>query len=490
LSLSTPIIRPRPPRFHCGLGLGALLFVFALGLRAQEPIVAGSMPEDYLPGLRAIVESSQKQSPTMILNAIAIAQAEANLLSSDASLYPHIYASGNYGVSKESVGVGGEAGAPGSSATSTSTAASYSVGAGMPIFQWGAVWNQTRISKLQVLIARRAYAEAYRTLVVSVRDGYLTLVLKKLGLRNVQTNLTLIQKQYALAQAQLKSGMIANGAIVGPRLAAEDTQLAYDRAVDDYTHSKHILAQLAGLKDIDDADVAADVPAPSYSAATADALLGTFLRDGAKSTYQATSLEMSIKQQQLSYRIAEVAQLPKFSANAGYGLTNSTSISLAAPSPGAAAVPAAIAQEAVSSLSYGVSASWDIFDGFAANAAIRSARQTKRYYERQLQTYLETSEEQAQEYRHQLDYSYRALKLAETRHDLAQAALDQTTADNEYGAAPQSAVDNANYSLYVSEYARASARVDFLSRWSTYVSLLGVDPALRAVPVKYVRAFR
>ena len=442
-----------------------------------------------MPGLKGILESAQKQSPTMILNAIQVAEQEANLVSADSALYPHIGAGGSYGVSSESVGVGGENGASGSSATSTSRAVSYSVNAGMPIFQWGAVWNQTRIAKLQLLIQHRSYAEAYRSLVLSLRDGYLALVMKKIGLRNAKANLTLMQNEYALALDQLKSGMISNGAIIGPKLIAEDTQLSYDRSLDEYAHSKRVLAQLAGLKDIAEADVAADVPTPTYSPATADALLGGFLRDGAKSTYQAASLEMTIKQQQLTYRIAQVTQLPKFSISAGYGLTNSTSISLAAPSPGAAAVPAAIAQEAVSSLNYGVSASWDIFDGFAANAAIRSARQQKRYYQRQLQTYLETSEEQAQDYRRQLDFSYRTLKLAETRRELAQSAVDQANADHQYGAMPQSAVDNANYALYVSEYGRASARIDFFSRWSAYVSLLGVDPALTALPAKYVRAF-
>ena len=50
-----------------------------------------------MPGLKGILESAQKQSPTMILNAIQVAEQEANLVSADSVLYPHIGAGGSYG---------------------------------------------------------------------------------------------------------------------------------------------------------------------------------------------------------------------------------------------------------------------------------------------------------------------------------------------------------------------------------------------------------
>ncbi len=79
-------------------------------------------------------------------------------------------------------------GASGSKSTGNSTSESYGVSAGMPIFQWGAVWNQTRITKLSLLISRKSYAEAYRTFVVGLRDSYLALVAEKIGLRNADLN--------------------------------------------------------------------------------------------------------------------------------------------------------------------------------------------------------------------------------------------------------------------------------------------------------------
>jgi hypothetical protein len=48
-------------------------------------------------------------------------------------------------------------------------------------------------------------------------------------------------------------------------------------------------------------------------------------------------------------------------------------------------------------------------------------------------------------------------------------------------------VDAQTNGFYGSSLALASARFDFLSHWSAFVSLAGADPALEALPVQYVR---
>jgi outer membrane protein TolC len=355
------------------------------------------------------------------------------------------------------------------------------------LFNWGSVWKATRITKVGLLIEQKSIAEAYRTFVVQLRDMYLGLIMKKINLRNAHYNLKLVDDQLAVQEANLKGGMIAPGGIIAPRLSAEDAHLAVDRLDEDYAHSKRMLMQLAGMTSLEEDSIPVDLPKVTYASAVADDVLAAILRDNAKSTPQAQTYEMYIRQQQLQYEIAKVRQLPKFSAGAGYGLSNSTSISLSAAQPGQTATASAIAQEAVTSESFNVSASWDIFDGFASRAAIRSARQSKRLYERQFQTYLETTLETVQDYRRQVDFSARSLHLAETRYDLAKAAVEQTTESFRLGTVAQSDVDAQTNGFYGSSLALASARFDFLSHWSAFVSLAGADPALEALPVQYVR---
>ena len=55
---------------------------------------------------------------------------------------------------------------------------------------------------------------------------------------------------------------------------------------------------------------------------------------------------------------------------------------------------------------------------------------------------------------------------------------------------PKSVVDGAKASVYFAEQARLTARADFLSHWSSFMSLVDADPALGQLPIQYVRATR
>ena len=248
----------------------------------------------------------------MIMQQLQIAQAEASLLNSDSALYPQVSAGGTYGLASETVGEAGQFGAAGSHSTGNSTSESYSVSAGMPVFRWGAVWNGIRIQRLALLISRKSYADAYRTFLLQLRDSYMGLVSKKIGLRNADLNQKTAEDALAVAEGNYKNGMIPSGALSIPRLAVEDAHLARDRLAEDYSHSKRVLAQLAGVADIADDSIPDELPRVTYASATADAVLAAFLRDGAKSTFQAQNLQMAICRR-LRWTSGSARQLPQFS---------------------------------------------------------------------------------------------------------------------------------------------------------------------------------
>jgi outer membrane protein TolC len=483
------ILRAYSPRISGSVALLTGLLSLAVALHAQPPVsedaspTRGTMPEDYLPGLRAILESGLKVSPTMMMQRIQIAQDEANLLGADASLYPQISANATYGITDEKVGEAGTAGS-----TSTSKGLTYNVGLSQTLFQWGATWNQTRVSKLGLLIQEKNTAETYRTFVLTLRDLYIGLIMQKISLRNAQYYLQLVKTQLDLTEDGIKSGRIAPTALGGPDLAYGDAKLAFDRQQAVYGHSKRVLAQLSGLPEIDEDTVPMQLPKVAYAPTVAESLLASFMNTGGRYTYAAESLELEIRQQQLNYKIAEVRNLPKLYGSAGLSLTNQTSISLTPEPAGQAPIPAAIAQVKTTSESYGISGSMDIFDGFATTAAMRQARDQKRYFEEQLQSSLDTTLEQAQDYRRQAEFSARAVEQAQTRYNYSANSAQQTAENYRLGTVPRSAVDSSTYDLYNNELTLDSARGDFLSRWSYFVSLVGADPALSELPVQYVRA--
>jgi outer membrane protein TolC len=208
----------------------------------------------------------------------------------------------------------------------------------------------------------------------------------------------------------------------------------------------------------------------------AEAVLHHFIAEGIQSTFQYESYEMSIKSDDLSYRIARTRLLPKFSAYGGYSLSNNSTAS-----------PGYVTQTALSSISYGVTGNWTIFDGFATKGAKLSALASKRTVEQQRNAYIDKTIDSAGNMRNALDFAYRARGLAETRAALIKAAVDKTEGDVKLGLASRASLENVTAAYQVAQLAQANARSDFFANWSNFVSLTQVDPALANLPSRYVR---
>ena len=452
-------------------------FLLALGLlapvRADPTPAAGTMPEDYFPGLRPILDAALKESPSMIASALLIEQADAARQGSGvAPMLPSLGGGAQYGDDIESI-------SGNSAATSRTKGLQYNIGLGQPLFQWGALKNQLEITKAVELIQKKTYADAYRSLATTLRRQYLGVIIDKIGLRNARYALKLSQDALAVAQEKLKGGTIAQGDIITPRMDAEGKQLRADRMEQAYQFDRRTLARTVGWKDLPDESIPLAIPIPKYSPATADALLAGLLREGARNTFQAQIDQLYIRQNELAYKIAAVRLLPKFSATAGYQVQNQ-----------AEAVAGSISQTTFAHETYYIVGNWTIFDGFATRAAKRSAVASRRYYERQLQIVTEATMDEAQNSRRTVDFSWRALNLAEQSMGIADFQQKQSLIEMKLGNISQDAVRGAQDALNQSDYDDATARAEFLSSWSEFVSTVGADPAMSKLPAHYVHDTR
>ena len=73
---------------------------------------------------------------------------------------------------------------------------------------------------------------------------------------------------------------------------------------------------------------------------------------------------------------------------------------------------------------------------------------------------------------------------------VADSQLKMTQTDFKLGNLSQDSLNASLDNLNQNEYAAASARADFLSAWSDFVSLVGADPAMGILPARYVRPVR
>lgn len=442
-----------------------LALIAIAGLEAQPAAVP--IAEEFFPQLKPIIAGAVEQSPQMILRNIDIAQAEAARLQTRAALLPGISGGFSYSINSSAV-------AAAASSTSRSDGFFYNFGLNQPLFHWGTLKAQADGAQIGVQIAQRNFAEAYRLLVVLIRGQYLALVVKQHHLQNARFAHQAAQNALALAEEKLRTGQLPVGEVNNPRLAVDEAALAVDRAEADFETTKRYLCTVAGLADLPSAAIPSEIPLgpEHYNPGAAVPYLARFEQGGfAEMTFQALNLRAGIEQADLTYKVNKYRLFPKINLGAGFVQSNTTNV-----------IGSSVSQSAVQSQSASVSAYWTIFDGFATRGAKMSALATKRSYERQLASYLTATQNQARDQEKMIGFAARAMRLADTRRELAGSGVKAATENLTRGVGSQAAVEYAQMAFNAARITATSARADYLNRWSEFVSLIGIDPALQNLP--------
>jgi outer membrane protein TolC len=444
-----------------------LLLVAVATARAEAPSVQGTLPEDYIPDLSRLLKVAVERSPTTLTASIAVAQGQAGQYLNSSQLWPQASLFSDYAVSRQSTSNG---------TPTTNKGLFYTASVSQPLFQWGAYRDQKLIGDISEKISERQFADAYRILAITIREQYMGLIAKKINQRNAHFALKLSKEALDVQQARFDSGASSDAELGNFRLSVDDAQLASDRADEDFSNTKRLFTRIVGVDDVSDESIPLAIPHPAYSDNLADAVLAGFVGDGIESTFQSEVYKMTIREQDLNYSIAKVRLLPKFGANANLSFQNQTQIN-----------GAAVSQVGIQTESYSISAYWNIFDGFATRGSKLSALAAKRMAELQRQTYIDQTVDQIGDMRKQLGFSSRAMRLSEIHNALIAAEVKRLGDDKSLGYASQATIDTGLVTLYSTEFNLALARSDYLGRWTEFVSLAGIDPALDNIPARYVR---
>ncbi len=458
-------------RSRCApLVLGMILAL--VGARAEPASPAGTLPEDYLPGLKTILQAALNQSPPVLSREIEVALSEARVLGVKAQQLPSLSSHVDYARNQTAI----------SGNTSTETSDSgffYGIDLNQPVFHWGALKNQTDAARINVIVAEKNYQEMRRVVAIDLRQRYLALIAKKAVLRQGRFALGLLAADLKLAREKLADGEAQPNTVKLQQLSFDEASLRLERDEADFTGQRRSFARLAGLSDFAEDSIPVEIVKPGYPVTVATELLAAFLRDGAKSTFQAQINELQVHQDDLSYQVTRVRLLPKFNARASYGLENTTN-----------ATPNSVLQEGVARQTVLLNAQWDIFDGFATTAAKREALANKRLHERALQTSVDEALDKAQALQRSLALDARAMELTEIHRQQSADDLARAQAELDLGNLPKTTVAGAQSTLYASEANNTAARATFLGHWAEFVSLTGIDPVLNNVPASHDREQR
>jgi outer membrane protein TolC len=138
----------------------------------------------------------------------------------------------------------------------------------------------------------------------------------------------------------------------------------------------------------------------------------------------------------------------------------------------------------VNSLYAGVTVSWTIFDGFAAQAAKRSALARLRQSELDTEEIYHRLGQQAQQQAKQVNFSARAMAISDRALHSAEGNLRTKTSEFQRGIISETDVALARIGLLDARVAAFNTRSDFLWRVTDFLGTLAQDPALAALPLK------
>lgn len=463
--------------------LSALVIMgLVAGAHAQPagPSVAGTMPEDSLPDLKRIIASALRQSPQMLLNEIAISQAEAARYSATAQRLPQVSGSASYAWNRISADKAEPPGGfrPGDATKSEdkSHGPYYGVGMTQSLFTWYALTNQVKLADISIKLSEKNYAEAFRVLANSIRTQYLGLIFQKISLRNQRFSLNQTARLLALDEARLKAGAMAPAELILPRAGYAAAQLAMARSEEIYSRSKAQLVRMCGIEAIDEEAIPLEIPKFSASAEAPASLVAQLKRDGVEGTLQGQMNALRIKDAELNYKIARTRLFPKLNLNANASQYNSQNVTATT-----------VTQQAAFSTSYGVTVNWTLFDGFAARGAKLYALANKRVYEQQQRVLSAQVIDQVESTSKLIGFAVQSLEMAEYTKAGVALSLERVTDEFKRGSVTEDAVTSAKSQLYSQEAAVAAARIDLVGRWCDLVSLVGADPVLTQIPARYVQ---
>jgi outer membrane protein TolC len=431
---------------------------------APSDDIAGTMPEDYLPELKQILAHALTRSPESIAREFDRVIQEARLTMAKAARLPNVGGNFDYGLTQTAT-------ASNTSSQSSNTGAQYSFNIGQALWHWGAIKNEIEIGRLNVLVAAKDTARLYRDTCLVLRKAYLSLIVQKARLRQARDGFELVKVDLEVAKKKKEDGTISGAELAGTELRVREAELQLGRAVAEFERSRYSFARVAGLPDLPEDAIPAEIPRPAYQEPVVAAVAAKTLRDNARGTIEFEIYDMKLREAQLRQKIVGTRLLPKFGVGAGYSLRNNTYVN--GPT---------VNQEAVTEQRVAVSGSWAMFDGFATSGAKREAAANRRALEYKKSIEIDQLLQTVQQLERTLKLDAEQLELAEIRHGIATSGQEMIAEGVKLGNLPKAEIERGRVSSLLAYANKLEARAVFLGRWAELVSTAGVDPVLNNLP--------
>lgn len=451
------------------LGTGLVCAAPSRALAAESPALDSSivLPEDIFPALKPILRDAALQAPRALSANLEYIAAQEMLISNRARLLPTVAGNGTYSVTRDerldNPDLSGQA----------ATKLSYSASMSQPVFHWGALRDQYNAGKINIKIAEKNYAEAYRLLVLEIRASYLRMVVSKAALGRAKAVQKMAESEVRLAQSKLDRGAISPAEMFTPRLRLEEATLDSQIAAEDYRFTKTTFERLAAIQPLAEEDVPALVPNLPYSETVISAQLTQFLGSGAAEENPRVAVQQyRLEQEKLNYHILATNLRPKFNLVTGVSQDETLSDSSQPDSTGK------IPRIKTRSFYAGLNVGWTLFDGFSTKAQKRVSLVRQRQFSTLVEDGIREVMEQARNQAKLVDFAAKRTSFSEARLANIDRLVAYKQEDVKRGYTSQADADNVALARDEILIATMRERIAYFNRLTEFLSTIGRDPAL------------
>lgn len=415
------------------------------------------LPERKFQKFDGILRRALVYGPSVVMREWEAAAAAENARGARAPMLPSLNASANAGATREqrSGGAGYDR---------SFTAILYQVSFYQPVYHWGALGDNYKIGQLRQAVADRNTDEARRLLAIDIRRRYFDIILAANGVELARDKLDRLLADRKNMEQLIADGARAPGEIDGANRAVDAARPELEQAKNQFDALRLSLAQIAGVPESEFDDLPDAIPGLGN---IADALNALAAGVSAPPSAQLRDIHDDIGIEKLSLHIHKTRQLPKFGFAASVAQQPDNSN---------------VAQKSLlTSWNASVSVNWNIFDGFASQAAKRHSLNRLRALEtrRDLFERQESAERRAEMSR--LLVQWEQLRNAERDLDRARAGAEIAGRDFESGMASRRAVEDARDNHARTLHHVHAARASFYTALAACLSNRGLDPVLREV---------
>lgn len=444
----------------------SLVLVLLTGklLAAGTAIEGIVLAENVLPHLEPVLTAAVRQSPTMLNRAMDLEIAENNRIMARATLLPTLGGYSSYLQSRDTrADLAGRL---------EVTKIAYNFSITQPVFFWGERRNGLKFSEIQASITKGSYQEGYRALAQLLRDAYMRLIMQKLNVKRWTASADFTRNQLAKEETRLAQKVIADAQIVPVRLAAEQTQITFERVQFDFEMSKLSFSRLSGLPPLADDEIPDAIPTVTYAAETYDRLLAGFLAQKDLPAIEAFTMRKTMEGAALTLASDKTRLRPKFSFILGMSQDEQS-------------YTINVAQKfKVNSVYGGISANWAVFDSFASQAAVRNDMLRLRQMKTDYKVLNERLAQQAQTNVRLINFAARNMVITDRSLLSTESNLQTSQEGFARGTIAEDDVTLARIAVYDAQINAGNGRCEFLNRVADFLGTIMADPVLENVALR------